>query len=133
MGPGRRLAAPTIAMVALCALGPASARAQGTPTDRRIDGDQRLLKRHPCDARGYYRLGDAYVQKARETGDVSYFTLAENALRESLAIAPGTRKLNVTACAARRRAGSAIHSLFRNETTAHHRPSRVKLTDDRLP
>ncbi|PYM67749.1 MAG: hypothetical protein DMD79_00365 [Candidatus Rokuibacteriota bacterium] len=90
MGPGRRLAAPTIAMVALCALGPASARAQGTPTDRRIDGDQRLLKRHPRDARGYYRLGDAYVQKARETGDVSYFTLAEDALRESLAIAPGT-------------------------------------------
>jgi hypothetical protein len=39
--------------------------------------------------RAYHRLGDAYVQKARETGDLSYLTLAEKALRRALEIAPG--------------------------------------------
>jgi hypothetical protein len=47
--------------------------AQGTPLDRAILRYQQMLRRHPGDARGYYRLGDAYIQKPRESGDVTYF------------------------------------------------------------
>jgi tetratricopeptide (TPR) repeat protein len=58
-------------------------------SDSAIGLSQRLIQRNPLDARSYYRLGDAYIQKARETGDASYFTRAAEALRKSLAIAPG--------------------------------------------
>jgi tetratricopeptide (TPR) repeat protein len=47
-----------------------------------------MLRRNPLDARTYYRLGDAYIQKAREGGDVTYITLAEQALRKALGLAP---------------------------------------------
>jgi tetratricopeptide (TPR) repeat protein len=46
------------------------------------------VQRHPVSARAYYLLGDAYVQKARERGDVTSFDLAEKALRKSLELAP---------------------------------------------
>jgi tetratricopeptide (TPR) repeat protein len=62
--------------------------AQGTPLDQAILRYQQMLRRHPGDARAYYRLGDAYIQKARESGDVTYFSLAEQALRKALDIAP---------------------------------------------
>ena len=64
------------------------AQVQDSTLDRTILHYQRLVQRHPRDARTYYRLGDAYAQKARESGDVSYLTLAEQALRKSLDIAP---------------------------------------------
>ena len=57
------------------------AQAPGSALDRTILHSQRLAQRHPRDARTYYLLGDAYAQKARESGDVSYLTLAEQALR----------------------------------------------------
>ena len=34
--------------------------------------------------RSYDRLASAYAQKARETGDITYFQLAEGALQASL-------------------------------------------------
>jgi tetratricopeptide (TPR) repeat protein len=49
---------------------------------------QRMLRRNPHDGRAYFRLGDAYVQKARESGDVAYLARAEKALRQALAIEP---------------------------------------------
>jgi len=64
------------------------AQVQESAVDRTILHSQRLVQRHPRDARTYYRLGDAYAQKARESGDVSYLSLAEQALRQSLDIAP---------------------------------------------
>ena len=75
---------------ALCLLGlwPGSLLAQGTTVDRTILRYQQMLQRNPGDARTYYRLGDAYIQKARESGDVTYFNLAEQALRKALEIAP---------------------------------------------
>ena len=82
-------AVPT-AMMVLLALGPAAAETGETPADARVRASQRLLRRNPIDARGFHRLGDAYIQKARETGDAKYFALAEEALRKSLAIAPGS-------------------------------------------
>jgi len=56
--------------------------------DQAIRLSQHLLRRNPRDARAYYRLGDAYIQKAREGGDVTYVTLAEQALRTALDLAP---------------------------------------------
>ena len=41
------------------------------------------LRRNSQDADAYYRLGDAYIQKARETGDLSYFSLAEQCSPQS--------------------------------------------------
>jgi tetratricopeptide (TPR) repeat protein len=62
--------------------------AQGVSTDRNITLYQHMVRRQPFDAGAYYRLGDAYMQKARETGDVMYYSLAEEALRKALDIAP---------------------------------------------
>lgn len=67
---------------------PGALMAQDSATDRNITLYQHLLRRQPQDASVYYRLGDAYIQKARESGDVSYYALAEEALRQALEIAP---------------------------------------------
>jgi len=57
-------------------------------TDRSILLSQRQIQRSPQNPTAYFRLGDAYIQKARQTGDLSYLTLAEQALRRSLELAP---------------------------------------------
>src|SRR5262245_14493653 len=73
--------------LALAAL-PAPMWAQPTPADQAILKAQRLLQRNSRDAMLYYRLGDAYMQKQRETGDSLYIDLAEKALHKCLQIAP---------------------------------------------
>ncbi|MGH7318056.1 MAG: tetratricopeptide repeat protein [Candidatus Rokuibacteriota bacterium] len=73
--------------------------AEDLSPERAIRLQQRKLQRKPRDAAAYYKLGDAYVWKARESGDMSYFTLAEQALRKSLQLAP-------------RSAGAARHLAF---------------------
>jgi tetratricopeptide (TPR) repeat protein len=55
--------------------------------DRDIVLMQRILKQRP-DPEIYYRLGDLYVQKGRQTGDITYFNLAGNSLREALKLLP---------------------------------------------
>jgi tetratricopeptide (TPR) repeat protein len=67
---------------------PVAAAAQLSAADNHIAYYQRLLQRNPRDAGTYYRLGDAFIRKARETGDVMYFMRAEKALRTSLDLAP---------------------------------------------
>jgi tetratricopeptide (TPR) repeat protein len=74
-------------MLVMLVLGPAAESGE-TPADARLRASQLLLRRSLLDARAYHRLGDAYIQKARETGDATYFALAEEALRTSLTIAP---------------------------------------------
>lgn len=66
----------------------APAIAQPSAADNHIAYYQRLLQRSPRDARTYVRLGDAFIRKARETGDLTYFTRAEAALQTSLQLAP---------------------------------------------
>jgi tetratricopeptide (TPR) repeat protein len=77
-------------IVVLLSLGvPASLLwAQSTAADHTLLRTQRLLQRNSRDATVYYRLGDAYLQKARETGDIVYIDLAEKALQKCLEIAP---------------------------------------------
>lgn len=62
--------------------------AETTAPDQAVRRYQLRLQRNPYDATVYYGLGDAYVQKARESGDVTYFDLAEQALRKALEIHP---------------------------------------------
>ena len=38
---------------------------------------QQLVRSHPKDSRGYDLLGDAYMQKVRETGDAGFYTRAD--------------------------------------------------------
>ncbi len=80
-----------IVLALLMAVGwapPEPAGVEATQADRAILSAQRAVERNPYAATAFYRLGDAYIQKARETGDVAYFGRAETALRKSLALAP---------------------------------------------
>jgi tetratricopeptide (TPR) repeat protein len=58
-----------------------------TGTESMIHNAQTLVARAPKDATGYARLGAAYFQRARETGDVSDYELAEQSLTKSLNLA----------------------------------------------
>jgi tetratricopeptide (TPR) repeat protein len=66
---------------------PLHASAETQHLDRDIAILQKILKPHP-DAELYYRLGDLYVQKGRQTGDITYFNLAGNSLNQALKLAP---------------------------------------------
>jgi tetratricopeptide (TPR) repeat protein len=57
---------------------------QPTGTDHLINAAQITAARNPKDAQGYAGLGAAYFQRARETGDVSDYQLAEESLNKSL-------------------------------------------------
>src|SRR5215468_11124142 len=79
------------ALVILAAAGPAASplAAEGRPTtDQAIALSRQSIERRPDNPAAYLRLGDAYIQKSRQTGDLSYLTLAEQALRRSLELAP---------------------------------------------
>lgn len=55
-----------------------------TDTDRLIRNAQAIIAHNPKDAAGYSALGAAHFQRARETGDVSDYQLAEDSLNKSL-------------------------------------------------
>jgi tetratricopeptide (TPR) repeat protein len=57
-------------------------------TDRQIQTLQDRVKKLPGDYAGYDGLGSAFFQKARETGDIAYYDLAEQTLKKALALAP---------------------------------------------
>jgi tetratricopeptide (TPR) repeat protein len=57
---------------------------QPTGANHLIHTAQVTVERNPKDAAGYAELGAAYFQRARETGDVSDYQLAEESLNKSL-------------------------------------------------
>ena len=57
---------------------------QPTGTQRVIKNMQSRVQNHPKDPAAYSSLGAAFFQRARETGDVEDFQLAEQALNKSL-------------------------------------------------
>jgi tetratricopeptide (TPR) repeat protein len=57
-------------------------------TDKQIQTLQDHVKDAPGDYAGYDGLGSALFQKARETGDIAYYELAEQTLKQALALAP---------------------------------------------
>jgi tetratricopeptide (TPR) repeat protein len=67
----------------------ASALAQPqTSTDLLLERLQERLRSYPADQEAYLGLGSAYLQKARETGDPSYYTRGEEALLKALELDP---------------------------------------------
>jgi tetratricopeptide (TPR) repeat protein len=56
--------------------------------DRTIVICHKVLRVRPDDATIYYKLGDAYVEKGRETGDITYYNLASQSLQHALKIEP---------------------------------------------
>ena len=60
----------------------------GTATDTQIAALQHRVKMAPGDYTGYDALGAAFFQKARETGDITYYDLAEKALNKSIDLVP---------------------------------------------
>jgi tetratricopeptide (TPR) repeat protein len=78
----------SILAFALLTLFATSAMAQtDRSTDRNIEILQKIVARDQ-NAELYYRLGDLYVQKGRQTGDITYFNLAGNALHAALNLEP---------------------------------------------
>jgi tetratricopeptide (TPR) repeat protein len=57
-------------------------------TDKQIATLQDRVKKAPVDYSGYDALGAAFFQKARETGDITYYDLAEQTLKKSLDLVP---------------------------------------------
>jgi tetratricopeptide (TPR) repeat protein len=85
------------------ATGPATSRPQPEVagrtgrTDRAIEALQTRLRERPEDQAAYVQLGAAYLQKARETGDPSYYARAEGVLRKALALRPDDSEALVAA------------------------------------
>ena len=81
-----------VAFIVLCLGGVIQARAFGSdnrsPVDLEIDFWLKRQDRDPADCISREKLGEAYLQKSRETGDLSYLGKSEAALRKSLEISP---------------------------------------------
>src|SRR5580700_8721740 len=58
-------------------------------TDNQIATLQSQVRKAPGDYSGYDALGAAFLQKARETGDIDYYDLAEQTINKSLNLVPG--------------------------------------------
>ena len=76
--------APSTSGSSLAQIGHAERAAELKQADLRIKFWQAEVARDPDNNASYDRLASAYAQKARETGDISYFQLAEGALQASL-------------------------------------------------
>jgi len=60
-------------------------------TNQVIQFYQTAVSKAPKEATNYRSLGAAYMQKARETGDVTYYGLADKALKQAMALGPTDR------------------------------------------
>lgn len=97
--------------------------AQNALIDGQIQYYQSQLQRRPGDATIYYRLGDAYIQKARESADMVYYDLAEQALRRALDLAPEYSK-------ARRHLAYALYSRHAFEAAIEQARQAIALTPE---
>ncbi|HVH58899.1 MAG TPA: hypothetical protein VM709_01160, partial [Candidatus Sulfotelmatobacter sp.] len=75
----RRFIAVSAAAILLLSLASAAAQAQQRETDNVIRFFQWKVAQDPDDFFNFDRLGVAFIQKARETGDVTYYNLAAKA------------------------------------------------------
>jgi cytochrome c-type biogenesis protein CcmH/NrfG len=81
-----RRSAAVACFVFLFAAAARPARAQQNETDNLIRFFQWKVSQDPNDSFNYDKLGVAYIQKSRETGDITYYDLAGKALEKSLAL-----------------------------------------------
>jgi tetratricopeptide (TPR) repeat protein len=82
----RRISSAVLLLVLLSSFAGVSLAADAN-IDRDIGLMQRILQ-HQSSPEIYYRLGDLYVQKGRQTGDITYFNLARNSLCEAIKLLP---------------------------------------------
>ncbi len=68
---------------------PASADAPPANTAQLVTDLQTAIEADPTDSHVYGLLGDAYYQRARETGDPAYYSRAERAYQTALEGDPG--------------------------------------------
>src|SRR5438874_4052923 len=61
--------------------------AQLSPTDHTIKFFLARIGKDPADFSNYDHLGAAYLQKGRETGDLTYYELSEKSLRRAIELA----------------------------------------------
>ena len=61
--------------------------AQPSPTDETVKFFQARISKDPDDFTNYDRLGAAYLQKGRESCDLTYYELAEKSLRKAVEMA----------------------------------------------
>ena len=65
--------------------GPGSAAGRPGSTDQRVARSAEAVRAQPSDADGLVTLASALLQKARETGDASYYRRADQSLAKALA------------------------------------------------
>ncbi len=115
-----------IGAVAVALLGlmlcPGKTHAQSLIVDRDISLVQKILAQRP-NPELYYRLGDLYIQKGRQTGDIAYFNLSKKALTKALAMEP---KL----APARRHLAFVLYSLHDFSGASSEAESALKLAPD---
>src|ERR1700704_518677 len=80
----RSLTVAVLILIAACLVQPPVIQAQQGATDQRIQAAEAHLRMVSKDAGGYDRLGAAYLQKGRETGDAAYYELAKKSFQQSL-------------------------------------------------
>lgn len=68
----------------------ASAPSPKTPTDHAIQVAEAEIATAPQQSEGYISLANAYMRKARESGDTGYYLRAEAAVSHALDIAPNS-------------------------------------------
>ena len=89
-GPGR--AAPAVSRAPLtpgATAGFSEAGAGAKSAEATVRQLQDRLRVHPREAHAYALLGVAYEQRARETGNPTFYTKADGVLRRALELAPG--------------------------------------------
>lgn len=69
---------------------PVPASATDSPADRAIHAAEVAISREPQRSRVYVDLAAAYMRKARESGDASYYGRAETAVQHALQLQPGS-------------------------------------------
>jgi tetratricopeptide (TPR) repeat protein len=72
-----------------CSSAPPQAKPAVSTAEPRISALQDTLRQYPTDAPAATSLGLAYLQRARETSDPSYYSKADGVLQQALQLAPG--------------------------------------------
>ena len=85
---GKSMTITMLTLLLVIAVATPGLLAQSTRTDAQINTYEKMLKRNPGDALGYLALADAFIRKARESGDPEYFNRAESALKQVIEIEP---------------------------------------------
>ena len=80
----RRFAGALILLICCPGFARVASAQQDRATDNRIRFFQKKLKDDPDYYVSYNRLASAYLQKARESGDLTYYELAEKTIQKSL-------------------------------------------------